>query len=1100
MSFTDPIDTLEGQLVSQKEQTGAKSEHMSPSQLMDSPAYTPSAFLDQSEDGGLFMDKLNAGGSYPDFDDLNSRSPSVQALGNGMINNSVLNNDSNINSNQPPYYGPELGDGGHKFADGAYLGQDPGALFPNKSSNHQQLGDNFQSEQYADQQYSMPTMPGVPALSPSMVQQTMQSDTTQPGTIQPGNLQTGCIHPGNIQSGNVQHGRIQHNNIPSGNIGPDGIKSAGMHSGNIPGGMPPGNVQPGIRGEFSPSLPPNVPYRPRSTYKRNTPARPPDYDPHYTPPFKIDLSFVRRTMKGVNEALNVDLSGTEVSESALKENPNDDSEADQDTINPKSEMSHVRLISDACGYIVVSVAKCVLDAARDSVNDNILRGRTNLSPRPPIRKKRGGVLGFKELANRANLSPWHFHRVFRFVTGVTPKAYGEALWEYLMIQAGFDLSNEDLTITQALDRKSGAKEVANALSGRVSNSSSSTTGSPQSPSLGPNALLPNANTANNSNASSTGVAPSRISGGLNNNLTNASPQNLGVSALNNNAYPLSMDSNSPNNMRPLATSSSTEGIGNYSGGPEGSPGIPKSLQTGSVQADLHTSPPNQTGAAGAKPGGQNMVPLSGSVAPGRVKKASSRSRGARSRSRNRSQTQNQILSSLSIDAGPANEGSVLSRGRSFSRVTQRPYLTADPNMPPYYANGSAIVDGPPAAGGGSKSPDNSVPLPTGNGLMNNMNDDLTSNNVGMNQNVPDLNSLSLQQIEHPINQMGISDSGANVDYTAMNMDYNSPYYNQYGNLDGSQFYPMDNQMDFITSNGVPTGVSPSNLAPPNNLPIGETSGTPANATSSSSRSGSKSRKPSFNKGLGSQGIPMGNTGFNDISNNSINVNALDSTLLNGDQNPDYGKEQYDSTMNFLSNPSGVDASDPSYQNTDHFGIPPSSLQGNMDFMNPNSENPSAKNGVYVGHTGFTPVFDDSQSGDSPSSKENSPSNFQSTTIDPNSTSKDVRSNSSSTAKRMKDLTTPQSVHHHANSFHSIENPLSSIRESFDPPMDPLHDDEKYDRYGDLPDYFFSNGADHPLDDDYSNSDAFLSALVGDEYPPLLFSWNADDQNEFAYQY
>lgn len=44
------------------------------------------------------------------------------------------------------------------------------------------------------------------------------------------------------------------------------------------------------------------------------------------------------------------------------------------------------------------------------------------------KKRRGGILGFKELAAKAGLSPWHFHRVFRSVTGLTPKAYGDACW------------------------------------------------------------------------------------------------------------------------------------------------------------------------------------------------------------------------------------------------------------------------------------------------------------------------------------------------------------------------------------------------------------------------------------------------------------------------------------------------------------------------------------------------------------------------------------------------------------------------------------------------------------------------------------------------
>ncbi|TID16219.1 hypothetical protein CANINC_004217 [Pichia inconspicua] len=47
------------------------------------------------------------------------------------------------------------------------------------------------------------------------------------------------------------------------------------------------------------------------------------------------------------------------------------------------------------------------------------------------KKRRGGVLGFKELAAKSQLSPWHFHRVFKSMTGITPKQYGDKCFKFL---------------------------------------------------------------------------------------------------------------------------------------------------------------------------------------------------------------------------------------------------------------------------------------------------------------------------------------------------------------------------------------------------------------------------------------------------------------------------------------------------------------------------------------------------------------------------------------------------------------------------------------------------------------------------------------------
>lgn len=45
--------------------------------------------------------------------------------------------------------------------------------------------------------------------------------------------------------------------------------------------------------------------------------------------------------------------------------------------------------------------------------------------------KRGEVLGFRELGHLINITPWHFHRVFKVITGLTIREYGQLCVEFL---------------------------------------------------------------------------------------------------------------------------------------------------------------------------------------------------------------------------------------------------------------------------------------------------------------------------------------------------------------------------------------------------------------------------------------------------------------------------------------------------------------------------------------------------------------------------------------------------------------------------------------------------------------------------------------------
>lgn len=361
-------------------------------------------------------------------------------------------------------------------------------------------------------------------------------------------------------------------------------------------------------------------------------------DSIYQPPFSVDLDMVRRTMVGINSILGVKLGGAEVGPSSLLDLPNEDSKE----AVAKSEMSHFRVICDACGYIIVSVGRAVLAAAADVIRENAPANAANFRPKPPLRKRRAGILGFKELALRAGLSPWHFHRVFRYITGVTPKIYGEALWEYLMIEANFDLDNEDLLLVNYMNKDANANASrGNSNNGSQANGSNNKTNIPNTINANPNSSsIHNDNNGNHND----GKPISNIINGTTNTSNGGSNANV----------------NAPSSS-PIIPAKSVN-----SNGGSVSPINRRSPKLAGVE-----SPPRSESLSGDR-----AAPLAGSVPAGRVRKTSSLSRGASSRSRTRTHTHARAVS-LSTFALENNGDQKVARGRSFSSHNRRPRVLSN---------------------------------------------------------------------------------------------------------------------------------------------------------------------------------------------------------------------------------------------------------------------------------------------------------------------------------------------------------------------------------------------------------------------------------------
>ncbi|ODQ67676.1 hypothetical protein NADFUDRAFT_45724 [Nadsonia fulvescens var. elongata DSM 6958] len=117
------------------------------------------------------------------------------------------------------------------------------------------------------------------------------------------------------------------------------------------------------------------------------------------------------------------------------------------TDKSKSNGDHVRLIMNSCRHIAEATVQTINgDAIVKDFKDPKSHNRSSASLSAEgvssfngvnaedslaakSKRRRGGIIGFKELASKAGLSAWHFHRVFKSVTGITPKAYGDKCFE-----------------------------------------------------------------------------------------------------------------------------------------------------------------------------------------------------------------------------------------------------------------------------------------------------------------------------------------------------------------------------------------------------------------------------------------------------------------------------------------------------------------------------------------------------------------------------------------------------------------------------------------------------------------------------------------------
>ncbi|ODQ60278.1 hypothetical protein WICANDRAFT_30988, partial [Wickerhamomyces anomalus NRRL Y-366-8] len=136
------------------------------------------------------------------------------------------------------------------------------------------------------------------------------------------------------------------------------------------------------------------------------------------PNSQLDLPLIKITIESINYSIGFTNDANELKRRAFSVPSINTNNGHYDRQLTRNESEHIKLVELACRHIAAAAALSISKQSEESAQGG-------------KKKRRGGVLGFKELASKSKLSPWHFHRVFKSVTGLTPKSYGDQCWKFI---------------------------------------------------------------------------------------------------------------------------------------------------------------------------------------------------------------------------------------------------------------------------------------------------------------------------------------------------------------------------------------------------------------------------------------------------------------------------------------------------------------------------------------------------------------------------------------------------------------------------------------------------------------------------------------------
>ncbi|SCW02556.1 LAFE_0F09054g1_1 [Lachancea fermentati] len=126
---------------------------------------------------------------------------------------------------------------------------------------------------------------------------------------------------------------------------------------------------------------------------------------------------------------------TSIPESA-KEFPTDGHVYYKNRLITELDYENVKRVELACAYIAyATVNKAVNvemhDTGHDDSDDDMDPEKLSPAESATLALRRGGVIGFRELGYLVSITPWHFHRVFKVITGLTIREYGQLCCEFI---------------------------------------------------------------------------------------------------------------------------------------------------------------------------------------------------------------------------------------------------------------------------------------------------------------------------------------------------------------------------------------------------------------------------------------------------------------------------------------------------------------------------------------------------------------------------------------------------------------------------------------------------------------------------------------------